>query len=194
MPFAVLRGAPAPGPFAPVVLPDVSPDFSTANSQVADSSADHQYELGLTTAAMSYHTAAIDALRQCTTLAPDHAPAYRKLAELLRLSGEDQAADAAEAAASTCRDVKWEPAADRRTFGQLQKAERKLLEHLKELPEEDAAMRLREHLIANPLDAIAMRWLARLEARAGDLFTARALFRRALDLCPTYIGARREYC
>ena len=67
----------------------------------------HLYEVGMTTAAMSYHTAAIEALRACTALAPNHAPAWRKLAELLRLAKEDVEADAAEAAAQVHAGVKW---------------------------------------------------------------------------------------
>lgn len=143
---------------------------------------------------MSYHTAAIEALRDCTALAPNHAPAWRKLAELLRLAKEDEQADAADAAARASAGVKWKKGSDGRTVARLQKAERKLLDPLKAKPEDEAAMALRAHLIANPLDAVAMRFLARLELRGGDRITARALYERALDICPAYIGPRMEYC
>lgn len=153
----------------------------------------HLYEVGMTTAAMSYHTAAIEALRECIALAPDHAPAWRKLAELLRLAKEDAEAGAAEAAAQVHAGVKWKKGSDQRTPAQLKQGEKKLLEPLKNKSEEDAAATLREHLVTNPLDAVAMRWLARLETRGGDQVTARALLRRAVDICPSYAGAREEY-
>ena len=38
-----------------------------------------------------------------------------------------------------------------------------------------------------------MRGLARFEMRGGDLWTARSLFERALDICPAYTPAREEY-
>ena len=153
----------------------------------------HLYEVGLTAAAMSYHTAAIEALRECTALAPNHAPAWRKLAELLRLAKEDADADAADAAAQAHAGVKWKKGLDERTSAQLQKGERKLLAPLRNRPAEDAAITLREHLVANPLDAVAMRWLARLEALSGDSITQRALLRRALDICPSYAAAAEDY-
>src|SRR5205823_2428093 len=67
--------------------------------EMAAASPSQLYELGLTTAATGFHTAAIAALRECTTQAPDHAAAWRKLAELLRLAREDTEAEAADAAA-----------------------------------------------------------------------------------------------
>jgi len=143
---------------------------------------------------MSFHTAAIEILRDCTALAPDHGPAWHKLAELLRLAGQDAQADAAEAAARTSAGGEWKKGSDERTLERLQKDERKLIEPLKSKPEDEAAMALRGHLMANPLDAVAMRFLARLEARGGDRLTARTLFERALDVCPAYTGAREEYC
>jgi len=143
---------------------------------------------------MSYHTAAIEVLRDCTALAPNHAPAWRKLAELLRLAGEDAQANAAETTARACAGVKWKKGLDERTLPRLHKAEQKLVEPLKAMAEDEAAMAIRERLMANPLDAVAMRFLARLEKRGGDLFTARALFERTLDICPAYTSAREEYC
>ncbi|HEX4079361.1 MAG TPA: sulfotransferase [Rhizomicrobium sp.] len=153
----------------------------------------HLYEVGLTAAAMSYHTAAIEALRECTALAPNHAPAWRNLAQLLRLAKKDAEADAADAVAQAHAGVKWKKGLDERTLAQLQRGERKLLEPLGNKLAEDAAVTLREHLVANPLDAVAMRWLARLEARNGDVITQRALLRRALDICPSYAAAAEDY-
>ncbi|HEX4078254.1 MAG TPA: sulfotransferase [Rhizomicrobium sp.] len=141
---------------------------------------------------MSYHTLAIDSLRECTALAPNHGPALRKLAQLLHLAGEDAQADEAEAAAQRAAGVEWVNGSDVRASADLEKAERKRIESLKRKPEAEATNTLREHLIAHPLDAVAIRWLARLEIRGNDRVTARTLFERALDLCPGYIGARED--
>ena len=178
----------------PAGMPSQIPVSSrSANRTAANTAPAHLYELGLTTAAMSYHTAAIEALRDCTRVAPSHAPAWRKLAELLRLARQDAQADAAEAAARACDPVKWKKASDKRTLARLQKAEKELLEPLRKKPEAEAAQALRQHLVENPTDAVAVRWLGRREAYSGDAVTARALFERALDLCPDYIGAREDY-
>jgi tetratricopeptide (TPR) repeat protein len=194
-------GLPAPAaPFSGVAAFAPGLHVPNARSTAASvqlgrkASPSHLYELGLTAAAMSYHTAAIDALRDCTALAPNHAPAWRKLAKLLRLAKEDEQANAADAAARASDDVNWKNGLDERTVANLQKAEQKLVEPLKAKSEDEAAMALREHLIANPLDAVAMRFLARLEVRGGDRLTARTLSERALDICPGYTGARMEYC
>ena len=202
-PFAVTKG---PRPKKVFTLePDLSPaDTSdsfafeegppaTPAPELTASPAD-LYELGMTAAAMSYHTAAIEALRECTARAPDHAPAWRKLAELLRLAKQDAQADAADTAARSSAGVKWKKAADTRTPAQLEKAQHAFVEPLKSRLPDEAAMALSGHLAENPLDTVAMRFLARLEARRGDQFTARALYERALDLCPAYVGAREDYC
>ncbi|HEY3638103.1 MAG TPA: tetratricopeptide repeat protein, partial [Rhizomicrobium sp.] len=185
LPFTI-SGVPA---FVPGSVPETQ-----AAQPARKASPPHLYELGLTAEAMFYHTAAIQALRECVALAPDHAPAWRKLAGLLRLAKEDEQADAADAAARASAGVSWKKGLDDRNIARLEKAERKLVEPFKTTPEDEVAMALREHLIANPLDAVAMRFLARLEMRAGDRVTARALSERALDICPGYIGARLEYC
>jgi tetratricopeptide (TPR) repeat protein len=158
-------------------------------------SPDQLYELGLTTAAMSYHTAAIEALRDCTARAPDHALAWRKLAALLRLASEDAEAAAADAAAerASAAGAKWKEARDERTPARLEKAEESLRENLQGKPPEEAATALRDGLIAYPCDAVALRLLAQLEALGGDEITSLNLFERALKLSPDYIGARQNY-
>ncbi len=162
-----------------------------AQPETSATSSTHLYELGLTAAAMGSYTTAIEALRDCTARAPDHAGAWRKLAELLRLSGEDAQAEAAERASYAAGT--WESSSDGLVPARLEKAERKLLQKLEGQTPEQAALALRYHLFVNPRDAAAMRLLARLHGRAGDLVTASRLLERALDLCPAYIGAREEY-
>jgi tetratricopeptide (TPR) repeat protein len=158
-------------------------------------SPEHLYELGLTTAAMSFHTAAIEALRDCTARAPDHAPAWRKLAELLRLAREDAEAEAADRAAAraSAAGAKWKSALDPRTPAKLERAEGKLHENLQGKSPEEAAGILRNGLIADPCDAAALRLLAQLEKLIGDEITSLSLLARALELCPDYIGARQNY-
>ena len=168
---------------------------SLAPADTARESPDHLYELGLTTEAMGFHTAAIEALRDCTEQAPGHAAAWRKLAELLRLGNEVEPALAAEAASvKAARASPERPAhGDAGAPGPPEKAERKLLAMLENTPPEKAVQVLRDRLVADPRDAAAMRLLARLELMNDDTATAWQLLERALDLCPGYIGAREDY-
>jgi tetratricopeptide (TPR) repeat protein len=153
------------------------------------------YELGLTTAAMAYHTAAIEALRDCVSVAPDHALAWRKLAELLRLAKEDAEAQKADFKAdrSLPSANKWKKASGEREPLKLKKAEERLLASLKSKTADEATQTLREHLIGNPRDVVAMRLLAGFEMLAGDGITCMRLLERALDLSPNYVDAREEY-
>ncbi len=203
-PRAPRRGLPGLGrplsaaarPFLPAAFPsgqEAPPP--AAQPGVAAPSPDHLYELGLTTAAMGFHTAAIEALQGCTERAPDHAAAWRELAELLRLAGEDGQAQAAEAAAERAAGggADSRKATGERLPGRPEKAERKLRDMLRDLSAEQAMVTLRDRLIANPRDATAMRLLARLEKLAGDAFTPGSLLERALEVCPGYVGAREDY-
>jgi tetratricopeptide (TPR) repeat protein len=187
-PRPFLPKAPAVFPVDPTAAPRYPPD-------VAPASPDHLYDLGLTTAAMSFHTAAIEALRDCTDRAPGHAAAWRKLAELLRLANEDEQALAADAAADRASGDGggYRKSSGETLPGRPEKAERKLFDSLKSTPPEEAMAILRDHLVARPRDAGAMRLLARLERMAGDIVTSWRLLERALDLCPGYIGAREDY-
>jgi predicted Zn-dependent protease len=164
-------------------------------ADVAARSPEDLYDLGLTTAAMGFHTAAIEALRECAEQAPGHVAAWRKLAELLRLANDLMQAQSAEAAAerasatvanATKAPVKSAP-------GRPEKAERKLRDRLQGASAEAATVALRDHLVDNPRDAAAMRLLASLERLAGDRMTSQHLLERALHLCPGYIGAREDY-
>src|SRR5471030_1461973 len=80
------------------------------------------YEQALTFAAMGFHEAATKALLNVTARAPGHAPAWRKLAELLRLAGKDKEAGAAAARAAG-QMAAWPPAADRRALAEIDAAE-----------------------------------------------------------------------
>ena len=199
---------PAPGlpglgqPLRPAVRPFVlTPPVSNLAPPVLQTQPDaaatpgHLYELGLTTAAMGFHTAAIEALRDCTTIAPGHAAAWRKLAAMLRLANEDGQAEAAEAAAARASKTGAgsEKAVSERPPAKPDKAERRLSDTLKGAKARDAMASLRDRLVADPRDVAAMRLLARLELATGDTATSWSLLQRALDICPSYIGAREDY-
>ncbi len=155
----------------------------------------HLYELGLTSAAMGLLVAAIDALRDCTARQPDHAAAWRKLAQLLRLADQDLDAEAAEAAAKAASSAGVDLGASgaARLPGQPEKTERKIRDMLLGKTGEQAMAFLRERLTANPRDVAAMRLLAQRELQAGDTMTAWSLLERGLELCPNYIAARADY-
>jgi tetratricopeptide (TPR) repeat protein len=166
-----------------------------AQTEVTPTSPDQLYELGLTTAAMSFHTAAIEALSECTERAPHHSAAWRKLAELLRLAGKDAQADAADAAAQDAQGTNngsTTVVGDRSPL-RPEKAERKLRETLQASSAKEAMAALRDRLVARPRDTAAMRLLARLEFQDGDSATSWNLLKRALDIDPGYIGAREDY-
>lgn len=155
----------------------------------------HLYELGLTTAAMSYHTAAIEALRDCVTAAPDHALAWRKLSQLHKLGKEDIEAQGAEREAQRAQPAagKWKPATDPRSREQLKDAEDKLIASLKTKGPEEIAAILRERLVKDPLDAATIRLLAGIEVHEKDIYTAMRLLERALELAPRFVQARDDY-
>jgi tetratricopeptide (TPR) repeat protein len=150
------------------------------------------YERALTLIAMGFHGDAARILRDITARSPGHAPAWEKLAELLRLAGNDREANDAMSRAATGSPL-WPAASDSRAPAEFGAAERALLERvatLETLPERVRA--LREHVFRHETDAPAMRVLGRFERQDGDLMTARALFERALVLAPDYDNARAD--
>jgi tetratricopeptide (TPR) repeat protein len=150
------------------------------------------FERAVTFAAMGFYEVATKALLNVTARAPTHAPAWRKLAELLRLAGRDQEANAATARAAGLGDA-WPQAADRRSHAEIDALERALRTRMNQIAAPAEQVRaLRDRLRADELDVTAMRLLGLLKVRDGELATARALFERALDLAPAYRGARAD--
>jgi tetratricopeptide (TPR) repeat protein len=174
-----------------VVPPDAA---SPSAAKAAQASPAAFYERALTLAAMGFHQAAAKALRDLTTHVPGHADAWRKLAELLRMEGEDEQAEAACAAADRLKGgaQSWPRAADRRSPEMLAQAELKLREMFRTAPWRNVMAKLREQLFRNVTDAAAMRLLAHLERRDGDKVTACTLLERALELAPDYDAARAD--
>jgi tetratricopeptide (TPR) repeat protein len=155
----------------------------------------HLYERALTSAAMSFHESALEILEEVTAQAPDHAGAWRMLAELLRLAGRDTQADDAQARAEALAGAPspWQDAQGERSPTKLERLDRKLAERLEKMPQEKRISYLRDLLFADPLDVVAMRYLSGEEEMAEDDITARQLFERAIALSPSYMIARADY-
>jgi tetratricopeptide (TPR) repeat protein len=155
----------------------------------------HLYELGMTSAAMSFHEAALENMQLVTALAPDHAGAWRAFAALLRLAGRDQDAVAADAKAAEIGDsaAQWRDAQIALPRDRLDRLDRKMKERLEKIPDEDRIGHLRDWLFEDPLDIVAMRYLADEEERADDLITAANVLERALAVSPAYLAARVDY-
>jgi tetratricopeptide (TPR) repeat protein len=155
----------------------------------------HLYELGLTNAAMSFHEGALEYMREVTALAPDHAGAWRALAGLLRLAGQDARGDEADRKADSLASApqSWRDAEGERSPVRLEKQDRKIRAQLENLPPEERIDHLRQILFKHPLDVAAMRYLGNEEKLADDLITAAHVFERALALSPGYLAARSDY-
>ncbi len=155
----------------------------------------HLYEVALTSVAMSFHESALENLEEVTTLAPDHAGAWRALATLLRLAARDAEADQAQARADALASTPsaWQDAQGERSPTRLERMDRKLKERLDKIPAEQRISHLRDLLFADPLDVVAMRYLSGEEEMGEDEITALQLFERAIALSPSYLIARVDY-
>ncbi len=153
------------------------------------------YETGLTGAAMSFHGAALENMREVTRHAPDHAGAWRALAGLLRLAGQDARADEADRTADGLASTPhgWRDAEGERSPARIEKQDRKIRAQLESMADDDRINYLREILFESPLDVAAMRYLGNEEQLADDLITAEHVFERALALSPGYQAARNDY-
>jgi tetratricopeptide (TPR) repeat protein len=147
------------------------------------------YEQALTLAAMGLYEEATEKMRVVTTRAPDHSPAWQKLAEMLRLAGEDREAGVAtfRAAGGT---TAWTPTYGERPLVEIETAQRAQHERMSRIPPAERRQALHDHLRNEEADVAALCLLGILEWHDGDLLTARALFERALLLAPDYEGAR----
>jgi tetratricopeptide (TPR) repeat protein len=151
------------------------------------------YELGRTSAAMSFHELALETMQEVTSLAPRHAAAWRDYADLLRLAGKDAEAREADARATEAPTDAWPVAIGERAPDKLARLDQKMRARVETIPDEQRATWLREHLFAHPRDVAAIRYLADQEYQAEDIHTARTLLERALELSPTYLDVREDY-
>ncbi len=188
-----VRGAGSGFALRPAAQPIATPAPPTPSAPALAPRA--EFELALTSAAMSFHTAAIEHLQSVVAAAPSHVPAWRKLAELLRLGGhDDEAARALAMAARLGPDaLAWAPVIVDRSPTKCAKAERRLEKMLRGVPEAEEGRVLRDHLFAQPTDFVAMRLLSRVEWRQEDGVTAHSLLERALTLAPDYAAARLDF-
>ena len=188
LPATAARIAPAAQP------PHASTPAESAEPTQAASPAE-LYELAVTVCAMGFHELAMDPLRSATEQAPDHAGAWRKIAELWRFAGNDAEAAAALATAERIgdNDKKWPKAKGERSPTKIEKAERKLREAMARVPPEELTAELRKRVFCDALDVVSMRHLAAQEIRENDPISALTLLERALDLSPGYHAARSDY-
>jgi tetratricopeptide (TPR) repeat protein len=182
-----------PGPQPAIKLPPAAPAIISPPKTRQQIS--HLYEEGRTSAAMSFYETALDTMQEVVSLAPDHAGAWRQLAGLLRLAGQDARANDAQVQFDKLAGEApaWSDAEGERSPTRLQRQDQKLKKHLEKLADDKRIDYLREILFKDPLDVTAMRYLANEEELAGDLLTAGQLYERALALSPGYLAMRSEY-
>ena len=139
-------------------------------------SAQTHLELGMVLAALDEADAALAALRRAVSLRRDLPEAWRTIGDLLTVRGETAGADAAyaEHIRASVSDPGLMAAADALCDDRLAVAERLL----------------RDHLAGHPTDVAAMRLLAETGTRLGRYGDAEALLVRALELSPSFTGAR----
>ncbi|HEY3637535.1 MAG TPA: sulfotransferase [Rhizomicrobium sp.] len=168
--------------------------LKSAQIEAAATPSPPDYERALTLAAMGIFEAALEELREFLEQVPEHPRAWQKLSELLRLAGEDVAAEETHQAAVKYADAasKWQPAQDTRAPGLLESAANRLQAQFATTDRDAQTEMLREHLLENPTDAAALHMLSRMEMRADDPVTARALLERSVQLSPFYHQARAE--
>ena len=139
-------------------------------------SAQTHLELGLVLAGLGDGDGALAALRRAVALKRQLPEAWRTIGDLLTARGDAAGADAAYAQhiRASVTDPRLMAAADALCDDRLAVAEQLLREHLK----------------AHPTDVAAMRLLAETGTRLGRYGDVELLLTRALELAPSFAGAR----
>lgn len=137
-----------------------------------------QYELGLACAAAGDGEAAVAALRRAVLMMPGLAAAWRALADHLYAMDDRAGADDAYAGylKASVRDPRLMRAGAALCEQKIAVAEGLLREHLKE----------------HPNDVAALRMLAEVAGRIGRYADAETLLRRCLELAPNFHAARHN--
>ena len=137
------------------------------------------YELGLALAAQGETEPALAALRRAVALKPDLAEAWQALGDQLFAQGDPVGAEAAFAQhlRASVRDPALKTAADHLFHGRLEAAEQNLAARLS----------------AQPDDAVALHMLAEARLRRGRDGEAEVLLARAVEIDPSFDGARFDY-
>jgi tetratricopeptide (TPR) repeat protein len=138
-----------------------------------------QYELGLTLAALGDGKGSVKAFRDAVRIDAGLAPAWRALADQLRLAGDDAGAEDADARQiqASVKDPALLVAAAALVEGKLAVAEKLLRDFLKR----------------HPTDVAAIRMLAETGARLARYDDAEKLLERCLELAPGFTAARHNY-
>ncbi len=139
-------------------------------------SAQTHFELGMVLAALGREADAMGALRHAVGLKRELPEAWRTIGDVLTARGDVAGADAAYAQhiRASVTDPRLMAAADALCDDRLAVAENLLREHLK----------------AHPTDVAAMRLLAETGTRLGRYGDVELLLTRALELAPSFAGAR----
>jgi tetratricopeptide (TPR) repeat protein len=137
------------------------------------------FEYGLALGSAARGDDAVRALKKTVSLQPDHAQAWRALADHLLASSDYEEGDAAYARhiRHSTRDPELQQAAAAMVRNDIPRAETLLKAHLKKLP----------------TDVPAIRMLAEVAARCGRNDAALALLERCLELAPGFSAARYNY-
>jgi tetratricopeptide (TPR) repeat protein len=137
------------------------------------------FELGMVLTELGRDDAALKALRRAVYLDSDLPDAWRTIGDLLTARSDLAGADAAYAQhlKSSTKDPR------------LMTAAAALCEN--DIPQ--AESRLRQHLKSYPTDVAAIRMLAEVAGRIGRYEDAETLLTRALELAPSFSGARHNY-
>jgi tetratricopeptide (TPR) repeat protein len=137
------------------------------------------FEYGLASGSAGRGDDAIRALRKTVSLQPDHARAWRVLAEHLLAIGDYEAGDAAYARhiQGSTQHPLLQQAAAAMIRNDIPKAESLLKGHLKQVP----------------TDVPAIRMLAEVAVRCGRNEDAQKLLERCLELAPGFSAARYNY-
>jgi predicted Zn-dependent protease len=137
------------------------------------------YEYGLALGGIGRGDDAIRALQKALSLKPDHALAWRALADHLLASGDYAGGDAAYA-----RHIHYSA-----RHPQLQQAAAAMVRN--DIPRAEAL--LKQHLKQAPTDVPAIRMLAEVATRCGRNEDAQKLLERCLELAPGFTAARHNY-
>ncbi len=194
---ARLRTGVVPGLKEALAAPPVADTIPATDAAGKPYTAAFLTELGLTLAALGNAKLAMVALRRATAMEAGLEAAWRKLAELCRLSGDRDGE--AECAAALTRCAKTAaPESEGAARGKptspakWHAAERALAKRIMDGKPEQAGLMLRQHLRANPTDVAALRLLGEIGGRNGRYADAERILERARELAPAYLPVRRD--
>ena len=187
----VLRPAATQEAGSATVFPGVAARTHDATAFVAASAlSSSPEERGLTLLAMGESAAALVALRHAASQGGCRRSTSLTLGKLLRLAGDTDGADEAGRAAE---NASADPKRKTPQPGKLESAERELRAQMAGKPPDLVELLLRSRLRDAPADAAALRVLAETIMQGERYSEAERLLQRALDLAPSYTGARHGY-